>query len=474
MITEQAIIYYASHPVEFVEDVIGAVPDKEQAKILRSVAINKMTTVRSGHGVGKSTVEAWTAIWFMMTRPFPKIPCTAPTQHQLFDILWAEISKWLRHNPALSDELIWTKEKLYMRGYAEEWFAVARTASKPDALQGFHAEHLLYIIDEASGVDDKIFEPVLGALSTPGAKLLMCGNPTQLQGFFYESHNKNRASYATFHIDGRNSERVPQDFIDTIIQMYGEDSDVFRVRVAGDFPLQEDDIFIPLPLVEKSIMTPYTDKGKPGLIHIGVDVARFGDDKTVIGYKTDEKAVLWKKRRGQDTMKTADDVIILGEELVKRFRLKAATDDPIPVKIDDGGVGGGVVDRLRQLKRNNPDKLWWLDIYPVKFGQRIKHKYYHDTTTYMMAVVKSLLQPHDEQGKPKPVELILPDDDDLVAQLSGRKYSLTDQSKIRIESKEAVKKRGQPSPDEADCVLLLCLPVTPPKRKKGVSAKNGK
>lgn len=470
MITEDAINYYATHPVEFVEDVIGATPDPEQAAVLRSVEKNPMTTVRSGHGVGKSTVEAWTIIWFMVTRPFPKIPCTAPTQHQLFDILWAEVSKWLRNNPALADELIWTKEKLYMKGYPEEWFAVARTASKPDALQGFHAEDVLYIIDEASGVDDKIFEPVLGSLSTPGARLLMCGNPTQLSGFFYDSHNKNLANYSAFHIDGRKSSRVSQDFVQTIVSMYGEDSDVFRVRVAGDFPLQEDDIFIPLPLVEKSIMTPYVENGKPQKIHIGCDVARFGDDKTVIGYKTDEKATFWKKRRGQDTMKTADDIIMLGEELVARYKLRPSTDDLIPVKVDDGGVGGGVVDRLRQMKRNNPEKLWWLDIVPVKFGERIRHKYYHDTTTYMMAVVKSLLQPHDEQGRPKPVELILPDDNDLVAQLSGRKYMLTDQSKIRIESKEAVKKRGQPSPDEADCILLLCLPVKPKKRKKGVNA----
>lgn len=470
MITEDAINYYATHPVEFVEDVIGAKPDPEQAAVLRSVEAKQMTTVRSGHGVGKSTVEAWTIIWFMVTRPFPKIPCTAPTQHQLFDILWAEVSKWLRNNPALGNELIWTKEKLYMKGYPEEWFAVARTASKPDALQGFHAEDVLYIIDEASGVDDKIFEPVLGSLSTPGARLLMCGNPTQLSGFFYDSHNKNRANYSAFHIDGRNSSRVSQDFVQTIVSMYGENSDVFRVRVAGDFPLQEDDIFIPLPMVEKSIMTPYTEKGKPQKIHIGCDVARFGDDKTVIGYKTDEKVTLWKKRRGQDTMKTADDIIMLGEELVARYKLRPSTDDLIPVKVDDGGVGGGVVDRLRQMQRNNPDKLWWLDIVPVKFGQRIRHKHYHDTTTYMMAVVKSLLQPHDEQGNQKPIELILPDDNDLVAQLSGRKYLLTDQSKIRIESKEAVKKRGQPSPDEADCVLLLCLPVKPKNRKKGVNA----
>lgn len=467
MFDEEAILYYADHPVEFVEDIIGATPDEEQAKILRSVAQNQMTSVRSGHGVGKSTVEAWVVIWFMVTRPFPKIPCTAPTQHQLFDILWAEVSKWLRHNKALADEIVWTKEKVYMKGYPEEWFAVARTASKPDALQGFHADDVLYIIDEASGVDDSIFEPVLGALSTPGAKLLMCGNPTQLSGFFYESHNKNRASYAAFHIDGRKSSRVSQDFVQTIIRMYGEDSDVFRVRVAGDFPLQEDDIFIPLPLVENSIMTEYSPRKKPDSIHIGCDVARFGDDRTVIGYKIDEKAEFYKKRQGQDTMKTADDIVLLGEMLVQRYRLTPDKDDPIPVKVDDGGVGGGVVDRLRQMKRNAPEKLWWLEIYPVIFGQRIKHKHYHDSTTYMMSVVKKLLQPYDEEGHRKPVELILPDDDDLVAQLSGRKYGLTETSKIKVESKDAMKKRGRPSPDEADCVLLLCLPVKPPK-KKGV------
>lgn len=467
MFDEEAILYYADHPVEFVEDIIGATPDEEQAKILRSVAQNQMTSVRSGHGVGKSTVEAWVVIWFMVTRPFPKIPCTAPTQHQLFDILWAEVSKWLRHNKALADEIVWTKEKVYMKGYPEEWFAVARTASKPDALQGFHADDVLYIIDEASGVDDSIFEPVLGALSTPGAKLLMCGNPTQLSGFFYESHNKNRSSYAAFHIDGRKSSRVSQDFVQTIIRMYGEDSDVFRVRVAGDFPLQEDDIFIPLPLVENSIMTEFSPRKKPDSIHIGCDVARFGDDRTVIGYKIDEKAEFYKKRQGQDTMKTADDIVMLGEMLVQRYRLSPDADDPIPVKVDDGGVGGGVVDRLWQMKRNAPEKLWWLEIYPVIFGQRIKHKHYHDSTTYMMSVVKKLLQPYDEDGHKKPVELILPDDDDLVAQLSGRKYGLTETSKIKVESKDAMKKRGRPSPDEADCVLLLCLPVKPPK-KKGV------
>lgn len=463
MMTHEAILYYADHPVEFVEDLLHVTPDPKQAAILRSVSENQMTSVRSGHGIGKSAVEAWAVIWFMATRPFPKIPCTAPTQHQLFDILWAEVSKWLRNNKALEREIVWTKEKVYMKQYPEEWFAVARTASKPDALQGFHADDILYIIDEASGVDDRVFEPVLGALSTPGARLLMCGNPTQLSGFFYDSHHKNRSSYATFHVDGRDSSRVSEDFIRTIITMYGEDSDVFRVRVAGDFPKQENDVYIPLPLVEKSIMTDWKEPEHPALIHIGCDVARFGDDKTVIGYKVNEKVTFHKRRSGQDTMKTADDIIELGETLVRRYKYKKT----IPVKVDDSGVGGGVVDRLRQIQRGQPERFWWLDVIPVIFGQRINHDFYHDSTSYMMSIVRNLLTPYTEDGKPKPVELILPNDNDLIGQLSTRKYGMTEQSKIRVESKDAMKKRGLRSPDEADCVLLLCLPVKP-KRKGDV------
>lgn len=461
--TSDYIKYYADHPIEFVEDIIKVTPDEEQKKILESLVSNKMTSVRSGHGVGKSAVEAWAIIWFMTTRPFPKIPCTAPTQHQLFDILWAEINKWIRNNPLLSDELIWTKSKIYMKGYPQEWFAVARTSTKPDALQGFHAEHVLYIIDEASGVDDAVFEPVLGSLSTDDSKLLMCGNPTQLQGFFYDSHNKNRGSYKTFHIDGRKSPQVSQEFVDMITTMYGENSDIFRVRVAGEFPLQEDGVFIPLAMCERSVMTEHSPKKSPNLIHIGADIARFGDDKTCIGFKIDEQVKFHKKQIGQDTMKTADDIIACGEKLVKEYHWT----ETIPVKIDDGGVGGGVVDRLRQIKRNQPERFWWLDIIPVKFGQRIRHRHYYDSTTYMMAIVKKLLQPFDEEtGEPKPVELILPDDDELIGQLSTRKYEITETSKIRIESKQAMKKRGQHSPDEADCLLLLCLPVKTPKSKK--------
>lgn len=133
MLTTEAILYYKDRPVEFTKDIIKATPDDIQGDILMSVAKNQLTSVRSGHGIGKSALQSWLIIWFMCTRPFPKIPCTAPTKHQLHDILWAEVAKWL--NPILKTEIEWTQEKLYMKAYPENWFAVPRTATQPDALQ---------------------------------------------------------------------------------------------------------------------------------------------------------------------------------------------------------------------------------------------------------------------------------------------------------------------------------------------------
>ena len=252
MLGNDAILFYADNPIYFVEDIIQAKPDEKQRDILRSLRDYPMTSVRSGHGIGKSAVEAWSVIWYMCTRPFPKIPCTAPTEHQLMDVLWAEISKWMRNNPALRDELVWTKEKLYMQGHPEEWFAVPRTATNPEALQGFHAEHVLYIIDEASGVSDKVFEPVLGAMTGKDAKLLMMGNPTRLAGFFYDSHHRNREQYSAIHVDGRDSQHVEKKFVQQIIDMFGEDSDVFRVRVAGQFPKSTPDSLIAMEWCEEA------------------------------------------------------------------------------------------------------------------------------------------------------------------------------------------------------------------------------
>lgn len=454
---KQRLPLYQKDAVLFAKEVLQFKPDEWQQDVLRDLSSYNRVTVRSGQGVGKTGVEAITALWFLSCFPFARVVATAPTKQQLHDVLWSEIAKWQSKSPILSEILTWTKTYIYLRGYEKRWFAVARTATKPENMQGFHEDNMLFIVDEASGVADPIMEAILGTLSGDNNKLFMCGNPTKTSGVFYDSHTKDRNVYKAHRVNSEDSPRTNKENIAALKRKYGPDSNFVRVRVLGEFPLEEDDVFLSLQLIEESIQAgrDYIPPAEPSSIHIGCDVARFGDDQTVIGYKVDEKVTLPHKIRGQDTMKTADRIIALGETLIKKYKWTGK----IPVKVDDGGVGGGVVDRLRQIKRNDPERFSWLEVFPVKFGLKIKNKHYDDSTSYMMGVVKKLLDPYDEQGKPQPMGLILPDDDNLAAQLSSRKYMITDRSKIRIESKDAMKDRGFPSPDEADCVLLLCLPV---------------
>lgn len=465
-ITAEAIAYYIDHPVEYVEDIIRAKPDANQRAILQSVADNSLTSVRSGHGIGKSAVLSWLIIWFIGTRPFPKIPCTAPTQHQLHDILWAEVAKWLRNNPALEKEITWTQEKVYLNGYPEEWFAVPRTATKPDALQGFHAEHVLYIIDEASGVDDKIFEPILGALSTEGAKLIMCGNPTRISGFFYDSHHKNRDRFNSIHVDGRDSERVDDEFVNTIISMYGEDSDVFRVRVAGEFPKSLPDSFIPVEWAERASAAPAPTIETATRVDIGVDVARYGDDSSVICPVLDARL-----QEAPDIYHHNDTMELTGYtvQTIKRYA-RAHEWASVNVKIDCDGLGVGVYDRLVELKEQvvaeveadrarryenaEPESTpppFELNVVECHFGGEggtISDKdpiEFKNSTGLMWGAVREALRTET---------LKLWQDDKQISQLSNRRYIVNSDGKIELERKEAMKKRGLSSPDIADALAL--------------------
>ncbi len=156
--------------------------------------------IRSGHGVGKTAFLSWLVLWWLLTRLPTKVVCTANTAHQLSDVLWSEIGKWHRKLPEGMRRLLEIKsDKIELAGVPDS-FAVARTSRReqPEALQGFHSENLLFVIDEASGVPDIVFEVGQGALSTEGAKVVMTGNPTRTTGYFYDAFNKNRKPCTAF------------------------------------------------------------------------------------------------------------------------------------------------------------------------------------------------------------------------------------------------------------------------------------
>lgn len=442
----KAIEYYIDRPVEFVKDIIKAEPDEYQAKVLNDLAYNEKQkratkiSVRSGHGVGKSTIESWAILWFLVTRPFPKILCTAPTAHQLHDILWAEASKWLRNSKMLGDILEWTYEKIYLKGHREEWFAIARTSNKPDALQGTHAEHILIIIDEASGVPDVVFEPVLGTLSTNDAKLLMCGNPTQLAGFFYESHNDKKDLYITHVINGENSLRVDREYIKLIAEMFGTDSDVYRVRVLGEFPKANPDSFISLDMIN----TDFIDIGDIYSIDLGVDVARFGDDESVI-------ATVFNKLRlsklnifqHNDTMELTGQVVNIIKSLNKDY-----PDVRVNVKVDCDGLGVGLYDRLREVINEKGLNARAVECHFGAKGGKVRNSEpisYFNSTGIMWGLIRT---------KFKEKSLYIIEDSELINQLTNRKYFIESDGDIRLEKKEDMKKRGVHSPDRADALAL--------------------
>lgn len=448
---DESIPIWADNPVIFFQEVLNFIPDDWQREAANDLAHYRKVSIKSGQGVGKTGLEAAIFLWFITCFPYPRIVATAPTKQQLHDVLWSEISKWMSHSPLLSKLLKWTKTYVYMVGNEKRWFGVARTATKPENMQGFHEDNMLFIVDEASGVADPIMEAILGTLTGENNKLLMCGNPTKTTGTFYDSHTRDRALYKCHTVSSADSPRTNKENIESLVKKYGWESNVVRVRVRGEFPNQEDDVFIPLSIIEQCGSKLYEledGKGMPYII-FGVDVARFGDDETIIYRNVKGKLRIVKNRRGQDLMRTVGDIVVQYKKAIKDFPDYKGR---IYVNIDDTGLGGGVTDRLREVKREQ--KLHRLYVIPINAAEKIETdskegrdaaEHYNNLTTHMWAVLKELLESK---------EIEIENDDETFAQLSSRKYFLASNGKLELESKKEMKKRVLDSPDRADAAAL--------------------
>lgn len=385
-------------------------------------------------------MQAWGCLWFLFTRPFSKIVVTAPTMRQLFDVFMSEFAKWLKRSPLLEQFFEYTKSKVSFKKNPAEWFLVARTAAKPENLAGFHADNLLYVLDEASGVDDEIFDTVLGALTGKNNKLLMCSNPTRNSGFFKRAFFEDRELYYTMKVSSADSGRVSDDYCRRLIKSYGEDSDVVRVRVLGEFPKAEADGLIALELVEAAMNR--ENENPIGELVIGVDVARFGNDETVIQARIGNTALKPKCYRKTDLMTTTGRIIAELERLMKNYSCRRAT-----VNIDDDGVGGGVTDRLREVVA---EKKLHVTITGCHNGGKPRDSHYANWGAESYFALRDRFV----SG-----EIILPRDDELTAQLTTRKYLLTSSDKLILEDKKTYKKRVGRSPDRADALALCFAPT---------------
>ena len=448
---QEKIPVYRENPVTFAREVLLFEPDEWQRSALIDLAYNPKVAIKSGQGVGKTGLEAVALLWFLCCYQYPRIVATAPTKQQLHDVLWSEASKWMGRSPLLSKILKWTKTYIYMTGNEKRWFAVARTATKPENMQGFHEDNMLFIVAEASGVADQIMEAILGTLSGGNNKLLMCGNPTRTSGTFFDAFNADMAIYKCHTVSSLDSQRTNKQNISSLIRKYGEDSNVVRVRVKGLFPKQEDDVFIIHEIVEQCGSRLYSldEKNLLPYIIFGVDVARYGNDETVIYRNARGKIKMVINRRGQDLMRTTGDIVSEYKKAVKEYPDYKGY---IYVNIDDTGLGGGVTDRLMEVKREQ--KLYRLVVIPVNAAEKIETDtkegreaagHYNNLTTHMWAVLRDLLRDR---------EIEIMEEPETFAQLVVRKYFMASNGKIELESKKEMKKRNLPSPDRADALAL--------------------
>lgn len=268
----------ASKLETFVRFVLRAEPSTQQLAFIRAVdAGDRFIAIKSGHGVGKSTSLAWVAIWWALIKEDAKIPITAPSTPQLLLTLMPEIRKWIAKLPKiLRDEITPKSDEI---NFSNGNFIALRTARKetPEALQGFHAKHLLFLVDEASGVDETIFEIIFGALSGASNAMIMVGNPTRTSGFFYEAFKQEL--WHSFTFNAEQSANVAKEQIERARALYGRDSNAYRVRILGEFPLQGSDNLFDLSALELAVGR---EIDRSGAVIWGLDPAEYGDDSSVL------------------------------------------------------------------------------------------------------------------------------------------------------------------------------------------------
>ena len=397
-----------------------------------------MDATASGHGIGKGAEVAFIILWAMSTRRNLNGIVTANTFPQLKTKTWRELAIWWKRS-INKHWFQWTENKFFQIDNPETWYVspLANNEHNSEAFAGLHGEHALIIYDEASGIPPKIWE-VSGGVKDPRLMWFVYGNPTQNTGKFRECFGRAKHRWNHRQVDSRDCKMPDAKEIQKDVDDYGEDSDYIRVRVRGVFPRMGDEQFISSEAAELAAKRNIEIAlGTPKIL--GVDVARFGSDQTVFCRRHGRKVEPMLKFRGLDTMQVAARII---EEI--------KTNRPDVVMIDGVGLGAGVVDRCRQLGHDvvevisgaSPD----LENKDVVYNKRAE----------MWFRMREWLETGD-----------IPDDNELIDDLTNIKCFFDNKTRIQLEKKSDMKKRGLSSPDCGDALALTFAYNTPPVRMGG-------
>jgi hypothetical protein len=443
--SEQPFARYRSDPAAFFEEQLRMTLYSRQLEIVEAVRDHERVAVRACNGSGKTAVAAGSILWWLGGGPGSIVVSTATTEAQVRRVLWREVAQ--RYKPArdlFHGATVTTSEIML----GADWFAVGLSADQTEAIQGFHGSRVLVIIDEASGVDEAIFEAVEGLLAGGETRLLLIGNPLRTSGTFFDAFHSRRDEWHTIAISAYDTpnlsgEKVPRELRRRLVsrrwverlERQGADSNAYRVRVLGEFPSAQDDAVVALENLEKA----HAADLEPGLPFIlGVDVARFGSDKTQVALREGNRIRVVLTMQQRDLMHTAGAI----SDLARRLSEKSGRRPTIVV--DDVGLGGGVTDRLRELRE--------FRVVDFNGGRAASSKDYPNKRSELWFTLAEVL----------PLLDLDPRDDELAADLLAPSYSFASDGARVVESKANTRKRLRRSPDRADAVMLT-LAVDPPR-----------
>ncbi|TKD50570.1 hypothetical protein [Sphingomonas baiyangensis] len=423
-------------------DILGMADAEWQDRVGESLMRYKRTAVAAGHGIGKTGLAAAAIHWFISTRPRPAIVATANTEDQLQKKLWRELAK-VNGQAKNKDWFDWKASTFTMfNDPTAQAVALAWSENNPEAFAGTHEQHVLGVFDEASAIARVIFNVFAGAMTTPGARWLLLGNSTRNEGYFYETcHGKLRARkpgdiergmWNGFVVPSWESPFVDPSWVEEMKAQLGEDSDEYRVRVAGLPPRFDSAQFIPREFVTRAMEREVKMFDRWPLV-LGVDVGHVNDRSTIVPRRGRKVLDGIRKLRGERTTdfarRIAEEVIWYREDQGLRAN----------VVIEEIGMGVGVVETLEDM--GYADQVWG-----VNTGQAANEpELYTNLRCEMWALTKEWLEG----------EVELPNDPDLNDDLcSVKRKPSGSTNKLRLETKDEMRRRGVKSPDVGDGLAL--------------------
>lgn len=403
-------------------------------------------SIVSGHGTGKSMLLAILILWFLFVHPHAQVACTSPGKEQMYDVLWKELKKWIDALPKeMGAMYIWESSHVRMKESPEVWFARAKTSSKEntEALAGVHADWVLMAVDEASGVEEPIFETMEGALTSGNVLVFLISNGTRSIGYFYDTQHKNKSQWQNYSFDSTESPIVDNKFVQGIISQYGADSVQYKIRVKGGFPdegVMDDKGYVQLFNDRDLHIVPFDNQWIPvGRVKGSLDASGEGQDDSDWAVRDRMRAAIVAEEKSSTSSSMGQKSVTVCEKYGV---------DPQDFVIDAFGKGHAVSQEiaLTTSRYKNP----WR-VTPINTGDpcpdeedQIQFVNIRAMLYYRMMLWARAGGEFAESAR-------------LKEELLSIRFKRTGKGRIQIMSKIEMKKLGFPSPNKADALSMTFL-----------------